>query len=135
MGSQPHNLVLSTETMFSKLVFSFLIIFIINSSSGLFFGGGKSKSQCRSNRDCPRLRSGVGHCREAFDASCNWEICLVATMETAVDSSPAPRVSMILTAMEMIDTATSTSPVKLDLEETDQDTGPGDTDKYLMDMK
>ena len=56
-------------------------------------------------------------------------------METAVDSSPAPRVSMILTAMEMIDTATSTSPVKLDLEETDQDTGPGDMDKYLMDMK
>ena len=41
--SQPHNLVLYTETMFSKLVFSFLIIFIINSSSGLFFGGGRSK--------------------------------------------------------------------------------------------
>ena len=54
-------------------------------------------------------------------------------METAVDSSPAPRVSMILTAME-IDTA-QTSLVKLDLEETDQDTGPGDMDKYLMDMK
>merc|ERR1712012_103869 len=63
------------------------------------------------------------------------EICLVATMETAVDSSPVPRVSMILTAMEMIDTATSTSPVKLDLKETDQDTGPEDMDRYLMDMK
>merc|ERR1712209_167276 len=58
------------------------------------------------------------------------EICLVATMETAVDTSPVPRVSMMLTATET-DTA-QTSPVHLDLEETDQDPGPGDMDEYLL---
>jgi len=51
-------------------------------------------------------------------------------METAVDTSPVPRVSMMLTATET-DTA-QTSPVYLDLEETDQDPGPGDMDEYLL---
>jgi len=46
-----------------------LLSLLINLSSGLFFGPGRSS--CRSNRDCPRLLSSSGLCRQTSNGLCD----------------------------------------------------------------